>query len=103
MRAGRTHEDVDAASVRTAVGGVVESPRYDEWLLEVPDHVLIQVAAPLEMLAFQYYVTPPQDRLLVRAARVVWDGVAELLEDCPVDMADRFAALGAAVYVHAGK
>jgi len=103
VRQGRHQEEAEPAAVRTAVGGIVEAPRFDDWLLEMPDHVLVQVVAPLEMLAFQFYVTPPQERLLLRAARVVWDAVDGLLPDCPADMAERFAALGAAVAVPAGK
>lgn len=95
-------EQVDMPTLRAAVRRIVESERYDAWLLEMPDHVLVQVAAPLEMLGFQHYVKPPQDKLLLRAARVVWEGVADLLDDCPPDMAADFAALGAAVDGTAG-
>ncbi|MCZ7462276.1 hypothetical protein [Streptomyces sp. WMMC940] len=93
----RQGDDVDVESVRSAVRHIIESRRFDGWLIEMPDHVLVQVAAPLEMLGFQHYMTPPQDRLLVRAARVVWDAVAGLLDDCPADLAEGFASLGAAL------
>ncbi|MFF7181305.1 hypothetical protein [Streptomyces sp. NPDC008121] len=76
---------------------IVESDRFDGWLIETPDHVLVQIAAPLEMLQFQYFLTPPQDHLLVRASRVVWEAVAGLLDDCPDDLAAAFAALGASL------
>ncbi|EST31258.1 hypothetical protein N566_20855 [Streptomycetaceae bacterium MP113-05] len=96
-------DDVDVAAVRRAVRSIAESPRYDDWLLEMPDHVLHAVAAPLEMLVFQYYLTPPKDRMLVRAARVVWDSVADSLEDCPADMATAYASLGTALSPRAEK
>ncbi len=84
-------------SLRATVGRIVEADRFDGWLIELPDHVLVAVAAPLEMLGFQHYLTPPRDDLLVRAARVVWDSVADLLADCPADLAAEFASLGAAL------
>jgi hypothetical protein len=96
-------DDVEVAAVREAVRNIAESPRYDDWLLEMPDHVLHALAAPLEMLVFQYYLTPPKDRMLVRAARVVWDGVADFLGDCPADMAAVYASLGTALSPRAGK
>lgn len=88
---------VDMELVRRAVTGIIESERFDDWLVEMPDHVLVEVAAPLEMLQFQHYLTPPKDRFLVRSARVVWDAVADLLADCPADLATEFAALGASL------
>ncbi|MFI6063448.1 hypothetical protein [Streptomyces sp. NPDC051286] len=96
-RGQREADTADLPSLRTAVVRIVEAKRFDGWLAEMPDHVLIQVAAPLEMLGFQHYLTPPQDDLLVRAARVVWDPVAGLLDDCPADLAAEFASLGATV------
>ncbi|MFI8365966.1 hypothetical protein [Streptomyces sp. NPDC085466] len=93
----RQREDVDVESVRSSVKRIIESDRYDAWLIELPDHVLVQLAAPLEMLGFQHHLTPRQDVLLVRAARVVWDAVAGLLDDCPDDLAAEFARLGAAL------
>ncbi|MET9619310.1 MULTISPECIES: hypothetical protein [unclassified Streptomyces] len=97
LRRAREADDVDMDSLRATVGRIVEADRFDGWLIELPDHVLVAVAAPLEMLGFQHYLTPPQDDLLVRAARVVWDSVAGLLDDCPADLAAEFASLGAAV------
>ncbi|MEV4945524.1 hypothetical protein [Streptomyces sp. NPDC053755] len=93
----RRHDPVDIEAVRSAVKRIVESDRFDGWLTETPDHVLVQMSAPLEMLGFHHFLTPPQDRLLVRAARVVWDAVAGLLDDCPDDLAAAFAALGASL------
>jgi hypothetical protein len=83
--------------VRGAVRSVVESPRFDDWLLEVPDRILVNIAAPLEMLTFQYYLDPPRDRHLVRAARVACEAVEDDLHDCPADMAAVFRGLGDAV------
>ncbi|MFD9867135.1 hypothetical protein ACFXI8_25635 [Streptomyces niveus] len=88
---------VDMESVRRAVARIIESERFDDWLVEMPDHVLVEVAAPLEMLQFQHYLMPPKDRYLVRSARVVWDAVADLLADCPSDLAAEFASLGASL------
>lgn len=83
--------------VRSAVYDVVESPRMDAWLRELPDPILIAVAAPLEMLAFQYHLEPPSDRHLVRAARVACEAVETDLRDCPADFAEAFRSLGRAV------
>ncbi|MFI6418113.1 hypothetical protein ACIBG6_12025 [Streptomyces sp. NPDC050842] len=93
----RQREDVDIEPVSAAVARIVDADQFDRWLLELPDHVLVAVAAPLEMLGFHYHLTPRQDVLLVRAARVVWDAVADLLGDCPDDLAGEFALLGAAL------
>lgn len=90
-------EDIDVTLVRTAVRDVVDTSRYDDWLMEVPDHVLIHMVAPLEMLQFQYFLDPPQDRHLVRAARVACEALSADLEDCPADMAQAFRALNTAL------
>ncbi len=95
-------EDVDMRSVRGAVKGLVETGRLDAWLLELPDPILVQAAAPPEMLTFQYYLTPSRDRHLVRAARVVWEGLEEHLDGCPDDMATALSRLGDVVGVHRG-
>lgn len=92
MRRSRS-EDVDMAAVRSAVSGVID--RFDGWLLEAPEPVLIRVAAPLEMLQFQYYLTPPSDRHLLRAARVCCEaaGSGLDLDGCPQDMVRAFDVL----------
>ena len=90
-------ETADMERVRGAVSRIVESPRLDAWLLELPDPILIAIAAPLEMLAFQYHLEPPSDRHLVRAARVASEAVEPDLGDCPADFAEAFRALGRAV------
>jgi hypothetical protein len=92
-------EDVDIRRVRTAIKGIVESVRFDDWLQEVPDKVLIEVAGPLEMLTFHYYLDLPENRHLVRAARVAYESVASSLPQCPEDMAHAFRELSAAVAV----
>lgn len=86
-------EHIDIPRLRSAVRGVVEADRFDEWLVELPDDVLIQVAAPLEMLQFQYYLSPTRDRHLVRAARVCCEAVEGGLERCPADMVAAFGNL----------
>lgn len=96
MRLNRSKE-VDIRRVRTAVKGIVESVRFDDWLEEVPNEVLIQVAAPLEVLTFHYYLDPPKDRHLVRAARVAYESVVSSLPQCPDDMARAFRELSGAV------
>jgi hypothetical protein len=90
-------DDVDIQRVRTAVQAIVESVRFDDWLDEVPGEVLVEVAAPLEVLTFHYYLDPPKDRHLVRAARVACRSVGGSLPRCPEDMADAFRELCGAV------
>lgn len=90
-------ETADMERVRGAVHGIVESPRLDVWLRELPDPILIAVAAPLEMLGFHYHLDPPSDRHLVRAARVACAAVASDLNDCPADFAEALRCLGRAV------
>jgi len=94
----REIEDIDMQLVRAAVGNVVESGRFDEWLVEIPDQVLVQVVAPFEMLAFQYYLDPPRDRHLVRAARVACEAVEASPGGCPEDMTKAFSQLHTAVF-----
>jgi hypothetical protein len=93
----RKTEDVGAHRVRAAVKDLMQSGRMDDWLVEVPDQVLIQIAAPFEMLAFQYYRDPPRDRHLVRAARVACEAVESTRDACPDDMTRAFQALRSAV------
>jgi hypothetical protein len=87
----------DMDRVRDAVRGLVETGKTDEWLATLPDHALVRLAAPLEMLTFQYYLDPPRDRHLVRAARVACATMAECLADCPDDLAAAFRRLGGAL------
>jgi hypothetical protein len=96
MRWNKT-EDIDIPRLRSTLREVIESSRFDEWLIEVPDGVLVQIAAPFEMLTFQYYLDPPNDRHLVRAARVVCDAVKHSSQDCPADMTRAFRRLGGVV------
>lgn len=86
-------QQLDMQLVRSAVMGVVEADRWDDWLMEVPEHILMRVAAPLEMLQFHYYLSPPQDRHLVRAARVCCEAVEGGMEGCPADMVVAFERL----------
>lgn len=95
----RRSESLDPAAVRAAVRDVIEAPRYDAWLMEMPDEMLIRLAAPLEMLQFQFYVVPPLERHLVRAARVSCEACATGLESCPPDMQQAFRALANVVGV----
>lgn len=90
-------EDIDVQVVRAAVKGVVEAERFDDWLIEVPEQALISMVAPLEMLQFQYYLEPPQERHLVRAARVCCEAVEGGLDGCPEDMVTAFTRLAKAV------
>lgn len=83
--------------VRDAVRELVEADRLDDWLATTPDHALTRLAAPLEMLTFQYYLDPPREKHLLRAARVAHDTMAPCLDDCPVDLAAKFRRLGAAI------
>ncbi len=88
--------------VRAAVRDLVESEQSDEWLAEVPDEVLLRLVAPLEMLTFQYYLDPPRERHLVRAARAAYDGMAAHLDACPADLAEAFRRLRAALATESG-
>jgi hypothetical protein len=83
--------------IRDAVRGLVETGKTDEWLATLPDHALMRLAAPLEMLTFQFYLDPPRDRHLVRAARVACATMAECLDDCPDDLAAAFRQLDGAL------
>lgn len=83
--------------VREAVRGLVETERDDAWLTEVPDDVLVRLVAPLEMLTFQYYLDPPRERHLVRAARVACEAMEDHLDACPADLAEAFRHLRAAM------
>lgn len=95
----RQSESLDPATVRAAVRDVVEAPRYDEWLMEMPDEMLVRLAAPLEMLQFQFYLTPSLERHLVRAARVCCEACAAGLDACPADMRQAFRVLADVVRV----
>lgn len=87
----------DMDRVRDAVRGLVETGRTDEWLATLPDHALVRLAAPLEMLTFQYYLDPPRDRHLLRAATVACQTMAGCLDDCPDDLAAAFRRLDGAL------
>jgi hypothetical protein len=87
----------DTGAVRDAVRELVETGRCDAWFAEVPDEVLVRLVAPLEMLTFQYYLDPPRDRHLVRAARVACDAMDQHLDACPADLAGAFRRLRAAI------
>ncbi|MEU0548222.1 hypothetical protein [Micromonospora sp. NPDC005979] len=95
----RQSESLDPAAVRAAVRDIVEAPRYDAWLMEMPDEMLVRLAAPLEMLQFQFYLTPRLERHLVRAARVCCEASAVGLETCPADMRQAFRVLADVVGV----
>jgi hypothetical protein len=92
MRLTRS-ERLDMSALRSAVMNVVESDRLNDWLLEMPEKVLIQLAAPLEMLQFQYHLVPRLDGHLVRAARVCCRAVAAGMDGCPPDMVEAFDRL----------
>lgn len=98
-RRGRRGEPgvTDMRRVREAVGELVESGQRDVWLADLPDEVLTAFVAPLEMLTFQYYLDPPRDRLLVRAAKVACEAVEEHLDACPASLAGAFSRLRAAL------
>jgi hypothetical protein len=98
----RRTDELDLAEVRAAAAEVVEGPRSADWLAEVPDQVLIEVAAPLEVLSFHYYLQPPRERHLARAARVACEAVRGQLAGCPPDMAAAFRRLGRSVRVEVG-
>jgi hypothetical protein len=95
----RVAERPDLPAVRAAAGALVDSPRYDGWLRELPDDLLVALVAPLEMLQFQYYRTPPADRMLVRAARACCRAAAGGLAGCPADLAGALGRLAATVGV----
>lgn len=94
---GRSRMTADMDRVRAAVRDLVETGRTDEWLAKLPDHALLSLAAPLEMLTFQYYLDPPRDRYLLRAAQVACQTMAPCLDDCPEDLATAFRRLAEAV------
>jgi len=83
--------------IRDAVRALVETDRSDAWFTEVPGDVLMRLAAPLEMLTFQYYLDPPRERHLLRAARVACDAMEHHLDACPADLAEAFRRLRAAM------
>lgn len=89
--------DVDMARVRAAVAGVVHASAGCDWPYQAPDQVLLETAAPFEVLTFHYYLEPPDDRHLLRAARVMCDVVAAHLPRCPSAVAQAFAQLRDAV------
>jgi hypothetical protein len=97
MRASET-KDIDVRLLRAALGEIIQSGRFDDWLAGLPDRVLVHVAAPFEMLVFQYYLDPPQNRHLVRAARVACETVENSSGDCPEDMSGAFGRLRAMVF-----
>jgi hypothetical protein len=96
---GRRHEPAvaDMRRVREAVGELVESGQRDAWFADLPDEMLLALVAPLEMLTFQYYLDPPRDRLLVRAAKVACAAMDEHLGACPAGLAGPFSRLSAAL------
>lgn len=89
--------NVDMDRLREAVRALVETGRGDAWLTEVPDEVLLRFVAPMEMLTFQYYLDPPRDRHLARAARVACESMEDHLDACPADLAEAFRHLRAAL------
>lgn len=99
MIRGRRGEQAvaDMGRVREAVGELVESGQRDAWFAGLPDEVLTAFVAPLEMLTFQYYLDPPSDRLLVRAANVACAAMDEHLGACPTSLAGPFSRLRAAL------
>lgn len=96
---GKRNRDapVDVGRVREAVRDLVDTGRCDTWYEVVPDEVLIRFAAPLEVLTFQYYLDPPRDRHLIRAARAACEAMDGHLNDCPADLAEAFRRLRAAI------
>ena len=88
---------VDLPAVRSAVGDLVEPGSYDSWLMTAPDAVLVRLAAPLEMLQFQYYQPRAQDRHLVRAAQVCCEAADGGLQGCTADMIGAFSRLAKAL------
>jgi hypothetical protein len=87
----------DIQRIRDAVRDLVETERSDVWLAELPDEALIRLAAPLEMLTFQYHLDPPCDRHLVRAARVACEAMSQHLDACPADLAAALRHVGSAL------
>ena len=87
----------DLDRVRDAVRELVETGQTDEWLATLPDHALVRLAAPLEMLTFQYYLDPQREKHLLRAARVACATMADCLADCPDDLATAFRRLDGAL------
>lgn len=96
-RRRRRSDDPDTGRVREAVRALVETGRGEEWFAEVPDEVLVRLVAPLEMLTFQYYLDPPRERHLLRAARVACETIEDHLDACPADLAEAFRHLRAVV------
>jgi hypothetical protein len=99
MRKRRQH---DMGQVRDAVRTLVEGERSDAWLTEASEDVLVRLVAPLEMLTFQYYLDPPRERHLLRAARVAYEAMEDHLDACPTDLAAAFRHLGAAMTAEGG-
>ena len=96
---GRRGEEAvaDMGRVREAVGELVENGQRDAWFADLPDEVLTAFVAPLEMLTFQYYLDPPRDRLLARAAKVACAAMDQHLGACPASLAGALSRLRAAL------
>jgi hypothetical protein len=98
----RKRRERDMGRVREAVRALVDTERCDAWFAEVPGEVLVRLAAPLEMLTFQYYLDPPRDRHLLRAAQVAYEAMEDHLDACPADLAEAFRRLRAAMATEGG-
>jgi hypothetical protein len=97
MRRLTRRRPADVDRVRVAVRELVDTGRTDEWLAGLPDDALVHLAAPLEMLTFQYHLDPPRDRHLLRAAGVACETMAPYLDDCPDDLAAALRGVARAV------
>jgi len=98
----RKRRDHDMSRIREAVRALVEGERSDAWITEASGDVLVRLVAPLEMLTFQYYLDPPRERHLLRAARVAYEAMEDHLDACPADLAEAFRRLGAAMAADGG-
>lgn len=91
MRAGRHAEYY--RQLRAAVAETLLAGDFDSWLISAEEPVLLRLAAPLEMLQFQYERQPPQDQHLLRAARVCCEAASSGLAGCPPSMVRGFEKL----------
>lgn len=85
--------NIDIPRLRAAVADLVTLTHESDWLYHSPDEVLLAAAAPFEVLTFHYYLDPPKDQHLIRAARVMCEALADHVPQLPTEVASAFHSL----------